>query len=254
MADKSKGGFPFPFLDVFVVGRRSQSLPAVVLAHSVARHAGWPVRVCPMLDMAEPWSEVLSGSPGGALVLRQIAQAKRFRGVALVVPADGLVVADVAELFRVAFGGRRALVPAGVAWREAPLFLLNCERDVWADAPRQNGVFAPLTDEDVGATLPAAWADVSGAGGRWLRYAELAEAPWLSAGNPGGQDWLLELRLMLDRGEIGWQQLDEEVAAGFARASLPRELRLMPHLNGFDPMAAGRLAELDRPKVAGVAA
>src|SRR6185436_7076480 len=84
-----------------------------------------------------------------------------------------------------------------------------------------------LPEEDVKYGVPFEWNSLEhwDAETRLLHYTDVNTQPWTCCGNPNGQLWLDEVRRMLDDGALQWATLRQEIALGYFRPSLARDLR-----------------------------
>ena len=238
------------FTDIFILATKPTMLPAAVLANSLQRRASLPVRASVISDSAIPAPKSDSRD-----VLREIAEAKRYRGVAIVLTATSLAFSDASPLLAAEFGDRMVLVPErdGTIGRIPgegadtgpdgiePIAALQCDHVSWGES-------VGSAKDRTGFGLPSAWAAAGGSPNtvKALQYfADPALWPWITAEHMSGTAWIIELRFMLDQGVMGWHQMRELAEEGAVRPSLVDELRHMPHLNGFSQKAAKAFAERD---------
>src|SRR5262249_21900144 len=80
---------------------------------------------------------------------------------------------------------------------------------------------------------------------RLIHYTDMDTQPWVSPVNRHGDQWLGEVRLMLETGALRPADLKTEVDLGYFRPSLLTELEEAPHRAAWDPQAAARYASID---------
>ena len=70
-----------------------------------------------------------------------------------------------------------------------------------------------------------------------IHYTDMATQPWVFSGNPYGDIWLNELRIMLNSGELTWEEISKEIELGYFRPSLIRELKYGQYIpKGLQPI------------------
>jgi hypothetical protein len=265
------------FLDIFVGTDRSQLFAVAVLEHSIVRRTKAGVRVCPLidLDLPEP-SNFLHGSRTGFSFARfAIPELMGYRGRALYLDADMLVLKDIAALWEMPFGGARIIIqdelPHGVVepkkvgapekrTKQCSVMMIDCAAVDWVASDIIAGLdgrytydelmsqMCILDEADVSYSLPFAWNSLEhwDEGTCLLHYTDMRNQPWVSPQNPLGHLWLSELRHMIDTGVVGWEALKGEVELGYFRPSLLDELNTPEALRRWDQERANGYEQQDR--------
>lgn len=265
------------FIDIFVGTDRSQLLAVGVLEHSIQRHTGERVRVCPLidLDLPEP-KDLRQGSRTNFSFARfAIPELKQHQGRAIYLDADMLVFRDIAELWNLPFEGATVVIQEELPEtavksdkRGAPakrikqtaVMLIDCARARWDVHEIVAGLDGRYTYEqlmyeliilpetEVRYGVPFAWNSLEhfDAETRLLHYTDMDTQPWVSADNRLGWLWLREVRLMIETGAMTRSDVQREIELGYFRPSLMAELEEMPHTGGWNEDAAARYRELDR--------
>jgi lipopolysaccharide biosynthesis glycosyltransferase len=264
-------------IDIFVGADRSQLLAVAVLEHSILRHTNLSCRVTPLidLDLPEP-ADLRQGSRTNFSFARfAIPELKNYSGRAIYMDADMLVFRDVAELWSIPFDGAKVVVqdelPDEVKRKglldgqkrrrkQCSVMLIDCERTRWNAASIIAGLDGQYTYEELLYELcildeseikygvPFAWNSLEyfDADTRLIHYTDMNTQPWVSNHNRLGHLWIAEVRLMLDTGVLGWNELRVEVEKGYFRPSLLEEIRDLPHSNGWSEEVVQRYDEIDR--------
>src|SRR5215471_10266945 len=103
-------------IEIFVGADRSQLMAVAVLEHSIRRHTGRRVQVCPLidLDLPEP-RDIRQGSRTNFSFARfAIPELAGYAGRALYLDADMLVFRDIGELWDIPFEGATVAIQEGV--------------------------------------------------------------------------------------------------------------------------------------------
>ena len=128
---------------IFVGTDRSQLLAVKVLEHSIRRHTALPIEVVPMLDLPlpEPRDVRQRQRTGFSFSRFAIPRLAGYRGRALYLDADMLVLRDIAELWALPFDGAKVVIQEEVPdehrrmrrvgqtrrIRQCSVMLLDCE-------------------------------------------------------------------------------------------------------------------------------
>jgi lipopolysaccharide biosynthesis glycosyltransferase len=264
-------------IDIFVGADRSQLLAVAVLEHSILRHTALACRVSPLidLDLPEP-ADLRQGSRTNFSFARfAIPELKNYAGQAIYMDADMLVFRDVAELWSIPFDGAKVIVqdelPDEVKRqgkldgqkrrrKQCSVMLIDCERTRW-DAPSiiagLDGQYTYeellyelciLDESEIKYGVPFGWNSLEyfDANTRLIHYTDMNTQPWVSSHNRLGHLWIAEVRLMLDTGVLGWNELNVEVEKGYFRPSLLDEIRDQPHASGWRQDVAQHYDEIDK--------
>jgi lipopolysaccharide biosynthesis glycosyltransferase len=259
---------------VFVGTDRSQALAVKVLRHSIIRHTKLKVEVTAMQDLPVPVpSDPRNGQRTGFSFSRFcIPRLAGYRGKAVYMDADMLVFRDIKELWELPFnkskvviqnditnqdGSRKFGAPAKRI-KQCAVMLLDCDGLDWNieniirdmnlgnfDYEKLMYDLCILAEGDISYTLPFAWNSLEhfDSETRLIHYTDMASQPWVSTSNKFGQLWFDEVRLMLSNGQLSWQEVEQEIALGYFRPSLIRDLKfrhLVPKLfrKAFDLKSA----------------
>jgi hypothetical protein len=215
-------------LKVFVGADESQLVEYRVLEYSIQRAASIPVEVTPMFAVSdrkphdrEQWA-------------REVPALCEFRGRALYLDADTLVLGDVGELAR---------LPAGAApVRGTVAMLLDCERLGPDAAP---SAWGQRSNDD----LPDGW---SGAGAyvpdqtKAVRFDAASPQPWRSDGHPLDEVWMALYREAVHGGAVPPEEVEAAIAGGRVKPSLRAGLRLAPSRRSAFTSAARDLNSAQR--------
>lgn len=235
-----------PPLRIFCGADRSQRLPFQVLAASIREHSSLPVEIRTIDNTLAPAAPDPRFAPYTEFSFARFAIPSLcgFQGPAMYMDSDMLVFADIAEVFRQPFDGARVLIEQGAdlsKGKQAAVMLLDCARLNWDVAEIVAGLgqrygynelmaLTPLlADGDIRDGLPNGWNDLDEyrpGTTRNLHYTEIRIQPWVHPGHPHGALWVDALRGLIDRGEIGEAEVRNEVAEGYLRPSILRELGL----------------------------
>ncbi len=233
-------------LRIFCGADRSQRLPFAVLAASIREHATEPVDIRTIDNTLAPAVSDPRFAPYTEFSFARFAipALSDFQGRALYMDSDMLVFADIADVFRIPFDNAHVLIERGAdlsKGKQAAVMMLDCERLRWDVADIIAGLgprygynalmaLAPLVDSgDIRDALPNGWndLDVHRPGiTRNLHFTEIRTQPWVYPGHPHGALWVDALRRRLDDGTVTEADLRTEIAEGFLRPSILRELGL----------------------------
>lgn len=240
---------------IFCGADRSQQLPFDVLAASIRTRASQPVEIRTIDNTLAPPVADSRFAPYTEFSFARFAIPALcgFQGRALYMDSDMLVFADIAELFRVPFHGARVLIEQGAdlsKGKQAAVMMLDCERLRWdveaivGDLGRRYGynelmALTPLLGAgDIRDGLPNGWNDLDvyrPGVTRNLHYTEIRTQPWVHPGHPHGAPWVDALKGLLHEGAIAEARLREEIAQGYLRPSILRELGLAKTPAKADP-------------------
>ncbi|MDB6019865.1 MAG: hypothetical protein JWR19_4354 [Pedosphaera sp.] len=230
---------------IFIGTDESQKLGARVLEYSIRKHCPQPlsfdhmecVKVPPIND---PHNRPRTGFSFNRFAIPALAG---YRGRAVYLDADMLVLRDFRELWNLPFGEATVLHAATSDPRRPRQFsvlLLNCGKLQW-DLP---GIVRGLNDSrydyeqlmkelciepaaHVQDAIPPEWNSLeeyvperTGL----IHYTDMMTQPWVSRANRNGQLWLEHLREAVDTGYITLNEVETAVRRGFARPSLLWEL------------------------------
>jgi hypothetical protein len=231
----------------------TQTLGARVFEYSVRRHTTAPVFFDTMQSVTWPYPQDPRNYPGTHFSFHRFAIPKLagYRGKALYVDADMLVLRDIRELWDTPFDGAPVLcAPSsdpGKRRRQLSVLLLDCGALDWdvekiitegLDAGRYT-YDQLLYDcacepaERVRELIPPEWNSLEKyEPGRTclLHYTELTRQPWLNGRNRNGWLWMQYLKDAIRDGFISRDEVKEAQAKGWARPSLLAHLDAPPFL------------------------
>lgn len=242
---------------VYVGTDRSQLLAVKVLEHSIKRHTDAAVDVIPMLDLpvpapADPRNGQRTGFSFSRFCIPSLAD---YRGRAIYMDADMQVFRDIRELWAIPFNGAKIVIQKEVKHEEATtqkygapkkrkkqcaVMLLDCDHLDWdinkIIAGMDQGLYdyeqlmmdmCLLDESEIEYGVPFEWNSLEhwDPETRLIHYTDMATQPWAHTGNPNGQLWLDEVRLMLENSSLTEEELQQEIELGFFRPSLMRDVK-----------------------------
>lgn len=245
---------------IFVGADRSQLLAVKVLEYSIKRRTDMAIVVRSMHDLGLPDpKDVRQGKRTGFSFTRfAIPKLAQYRGRALYLDADMLVLRDIRELYQIPFDGVKVHVQEELPEharkhdkaaapkqrvKQCSVMLLDCGALDW-DAEKiiagLDGKYSYeelmqqlciLEPNEIGYGVPFAWNSLEtyepGTTGL-IHYTDMPTQPWVFAGNPNGYLWLNEVRDMLATGALTRAEIDEEIRLGYFRPSLLSEIENAP--------------------------
>ena len=227
---------------IFIGTDATQDLGATIFEYSVKRHTKADVVFDRMESVTWPYPADPKNYPGTNFSFHRFAIPKLagYRGKALYVDADMLVLKDIQALWDTPFDGATVLCAPSSnpkKRRQLSVMLLDCSRLDW-DVDK-------IVTEDLDAgkfTYDALMYDLpivppgglrEGLSPNWnsldkyvpgetclVHYTELVRQPWLSRKNPYGLLWVETLRDAMNEGLVTREELQEATAKGWARPSL----------------------------------
>lgn len=241
---------------VYVGTDRSQEIAFRVLGASIRRRTRLQVEVHSLggLNLPQPPDPAHRARTGFSFARFAIPELAGRSGRAIYLDADMLVLKDIAELWNLPLGEAKAAcqeeLPEGIA-RTAPVpgarrrkqcsvMVLDCARLDW-DAPTIISGLGPrytyeqlmgdlciLAENEISYGVPIRWNSLEHADDTTclLHYTDMMTQPWVYAGNPNGWLWSRELRDLVRAGDMEADFVRQEIAAGFVRPSMARELTL----------------------------
>ena len=243
MTDASSGEPP---ARIFIGTDPSQAIACKLLQHSMRKHTTMPLVFDTMDSVAWPFPKDPKNQPRTEFSFHRFAIPKLagYQGRALYVDADMLVFRDLRELWAMPFDGATVLhAPSSNPQRpkQFSVMLLDCDRLRWDPAEIIAGLDSGRFDYDqlvgnvclepeaqVQARLPIEWnsLDVHVPGRTaLLHYTHIVTQPWVHARHPHGDLWVEALVEAIDAGVVAAAEVDDAVRRGWARPSLPRQLR-----------------------------
>lgn len=242
---------------IFVGADRSQQLAVPVLEHSIRRHTTMRVELRSMHDVVlpDPVDIRQRKRTGFSFTRFAIPQLMGHKGKAVYLDADMLVFRDFRELWNIPFNGAKIAIQeelpdqaqnqakAGALKKrvkQCSVMLLDCEALDWDPVKVIAGLDGEYTYEELMAgmcvldeseirySVPFRWNSLEvyepGKTGL-IHFTDMNTQPWVFANNPNGYLWHEEVRIMLQNGALTWAQIENEVALGYLRPSLIKEIK-----------------------------
>lgn len=243
---------------IFVGTDRSQLLAVKVLEHSIQRHTQLKVEVTPMLDLPvkqpkDPQNYKRTGFSFSRFCIPKLAG---YTGKAIYMDADMLVFQDISSLWNIPFEGAKVIIQEEIPQehqktnkvgaptqriKQCAVMLLDCSRLNWEidsiidDLDQEKYNYEKLMYElcilddetEIKYGVPFRWNSLEYYDPTTclIHYTDMGTQPWVFSGNKYGHLWFNELRMMLKDGSLTWQELNQEIALGYFRPSLVREIK-----------------------------
>jgi hypothetical protein len=236
---------------VFVGTDKTQMLAARVLEYSIKKYASMSVDFIPLVDLPVPMPRDPKNRPrtGFSFSRFLIPSLCGYKGRAIYLDADMLVLNDIAKLWDIPMDGADILCAEQPTEkgriRQYSVMLLNCCNLLWKideivtglDEGRSNYVelmheFCLVSPEKIAATLPCEWNSLEyyERGKTCLiHYTDMPTQPWVSLRNRHGGVWYNMLREAIAEGFIARGELYQEVEQGHVIPTLPQRIKLPPH-------------------------
>jgi hypothetical protein len=246
-------------LRIFVGTDETQIVAHRVLEYSIRKSASVPVEVTPMLGLEHRMPRRPEDRPrtGFSFNRFMIPELCGYRGRALYLDADMLVLGDVAELADMPFGPCKVLrtdpeAPTdewgryGTTYTDAgaAVMLLDCERLPWKiddivaglDEGRYTyealmSLEALIDPDDVVSAIPPEWNALEryeSGRTKLLHYTVVPSQPWKNDDNPLGEFWMQWYREGVENGAVPPDEVELQISAGHVKESLRPALRLAP--------------------------
>ncbi|MEI6431778.1 MAG: hypothetical protein WCP07_06330 [bacterium] len=231
---------------IFIGVDETQRIPAKLFERSVRLCTDAPVIFDRMEEVTWPYPKDKKNFPGTNFSFHRFDIPKRagYRGRALYVDADMLVLKDIRDLWNTRMNGAAALCASSSdpkKRRQLSVLLLDCAQLDWdvekiitegLDAGKYtyDDLLYNLANEPAGRlreSLPPQWNSLDKlepGKTNLIHYTDLEKQPWLSARHRFGWLWLEHLRDALREGVVTRAEVEEAQAKGWARPSLLRVL------------------------------
>ncbi|MBX4994136.1 hypothetical protein ABID08_006144 [Rhizobium binae] len=250
---------------VFVGTDRSQMLAVNVLEYSIKRHTDAKVEVFGMLDLPVPAPlDPRNGQRTGFSFSRfTIPALNGYKGKAIYMDADMIVMKDIQGLWNIPFDGAKIIVQQEVKHTEvttakegAPaarkkqcaVMLIDCAACDWKveeivlgmderkyDYDQLMSEFCILEESEVKYGVPFEWNSLE----HWdantclLHYTDVYTQPWTYSGHPLGYIWFNEVNRMIAEGRLAMSQIKKEVDMSYFRPSLIADLKYLNKIPAF---------------------
>lgn len=252
-------------IKVYVGGDRSQQIAIPVLEHSIRRNTAAEVELIPMVDLPVPqpkdprnWQRT-----GFSFSRFCIPKLAGYKGKAIYLDADMLVLNDIQELWNIPFDGAKVIIQKEVKFEEeskrkvgsprmrkiqSAVMVLDCERLDWDIHTIIDGLDAEyynydqllhhlciLDEKDIKYGVPFEWNSLEhwDRGTRLIHYTDVSTQPWVACGNKLGSFWFNEVRQMISQGVINPKLLQQEIDLGYLRPSLLRDINFRHYISSF---------------------
>jgi len=239
---------------VFVGCDDSQRIAAKVLEYSIRKHCPVSLVFDTMDDVEIPLPKHPKNQPQTGFSFKRFEIPKRagFSGRAVYLDADMLVLANFLELWDIPCNGAKVLHAPSPNPQWPPQFSvlkLNCDELRWdlsailrgldEDAYDYEGLMKELCIEpadQVCPAIPPEWNSLElyepGKTGL-LHYTQMMKQPWVSCKNANGNLWVQYLKEAIAAEFVSFEEVKNAVERGFARPSLPVQLKLHQRLWPF---------------------
>lgn len=243
---------------VFVGCDDSQKIAARVLEYSIRKHCPVPLVFDTMDDVQVPVVKHPKNQPKTGFSFKRFDIPRRagYRGRAVYLDADMLVLANFLQLWDIPFEGARVLYASSSDPRlpaQMSVLKLDCDNLGWDISTIVRGLDEEIYDyqglmrelcieprEQVRPAIPSAWNSLDlyepGKTGL-LHYTKMTKQPWVSCRNVNGNLWVQYLKEAIAAGFISIDELRSAAKLEFIRPSLPLQLkfprRLWPFFSAF---------------------
>ncbi|MEO7057207.1 MAG: glycosyltransferase [Caldimonas sp.] len=236
---------------IFIGTDPSQEIACKLLQRSMQRHTSLALVFDTMASVAWPLPNDPRNHPRTEFSFHRFAIPKLagYHGRALYVDADMLVFRDLRELWNLPFGEATVLhAPSSDPKRpkQFSVMLLDCDRLRWQPEEIVAGLDSGRFDyeqlvgqvclepaEQVQPRIPIEWNSLDRYQPRrtgLLHFTHIETQPWVYARHPHGGVWVRQLLEAIDAGVVTAAEVDDAVERGWARPSLPVQLRTKPSL------------------------
>jgi hypothetical protein len=232
---------------VFVGTDESQLIGAKVLEHTIRKHCPVAVEVDYMLHVKTRMPKDHKNRPRTEFSFARYAIPKLcgYQGKGIYLDADMQVFRNFLELWDIPFDGATVLrAPSSnpSKWpNQFSVLLLDCSRLQWDVEEIIQGLDDERYDYDellkqmcvvppdqIKAAIPREWNSLEeyhpGRTGL-VHYTNMITQPWVNRRNPIGDIWVQGLCDAIDDGFVTVEELEEAVGFGYARPSLPWQLK-----------------------------
>ncbi len=226
-------------LPIFIGMTGEQWLPFKVLEHSIETTTSQDVAVVPL----HWYKDLIPTSAPGARPATPfsfqrfiIPHVCNWKGRALYLDSDMLVLSDISELFKMPFSGAQVLSPPPdkrVAQFAVAMF--NCETCNWNAQTLINRVksgklsYSELMSFSfckVDARIPQTWNSLDKWNGevKLLHYTNMSRQPWLKKGHPFQKIWFKALHTAIAAGKLTKDDIKWQIRLGHVRKTILADL------------------------------
>lgn len=234
-------------IKVFIGTDESQWLGVKVLQYSILKYCPCPVVFDTMEHVEVPSPKDPANQPRTEFSFKRfsIPRLCEYKGKAIYLDADMLVFRNIQDLWDLPFKGARILhapSPDPSRPKQFSVLLMNCSELRWDLAEIVKGLDEGQYDyerlmkelcieppEAIRAEVPMEWNSLeqySPDGTALIHYTDMHTQPWVSHRNPNGLVWVESLLEAIKAGFVSRGEVKEAVRRGFARPSLPLQLKV----------------------------
>ena len=250
---------------VFIGADRSQALAVKVLEHSIRRHTTRDVEVVPMVDLPikqpkDPKNFPRTGFSYSRFCIPKLAG---YKGKALYLDADMLVLKDIEGLWDIPLDGAKVVIQSEIKHerettakegaprrrlKQCSVMLMDCGQLRWDLETIINQMdnneydygmlmydLVILKENEIKYGIPFEWNSLEyyDQNTSLIHYTDMYTQPWTSCKNKNGYLWLNEVRLMLRTGALKIADVEKEIDLGYIRPSLIREIKYGKYIPQF---------------------
>ena len=237
---------------IFIGTDPSQLGAAEVLRQTILETSSLPVQVETMekLHIPVPRDVRQSQRTGFSFARWAIPELCGFKGRAIYIDADMMVFSDIKELWEMPLEGAAIAIVDGRDTsycsdkakgnkNETSVMLLDCEKADWTLASLIEGLdgryqykdmmtdLCFLKEENILRSIPRRWnsMDYWDETSSLLHYTNVPTQPWVATTNPVGHVWINNVKRLIKEGKIAASFIESQVAKGYFRPSLLKELQ-----------------------------
>jgi lipopolysaccharide biosynthesis glycosyltransferase len=250
---------------VFIGADRSQALAVKVLEHSIKRHTTRDVEVVPMVDLPIRQPKAPKNFPRTGFSYSRFCVPKLagYKGKALYLDADMLALKDIAGLWDTPFDGAKVVIQSEIKHecettgkegaprrrlKQCSVMLMDCGHLRWDLETIINQMdnneydygmlmyeLTILNENEIKYGIPFEWNSLEyyDQNTCLIHYTDMYTQPWTSCKNKNGFLWLDEVRMMLKTGALNIAELENEIALGYIRPSLIRDIKYGHYIPKF---------------------
>jgi lipopolysaccharide biosynthesis glycosyltransferase len=226
-------------IKVFIGTEEAQTLPTEVLKYSIRRRTANPVEFHLLRDIPLKLNKKMY--TGFSFFRFAIPQFCDYKGKAIYLDADMVVLGDIAELYSLPFAGKGALArPCPPASWYTSAMVLDCallkhwdifkwETLINAGVASYKGTLwgetSGLTYQDF-APLPEYWnhLDTFDATTKNIHYTNVPRQPWKTPGHPFAAVFLKELKAAMHEGVVSETDVKKEIASEHIYADILKDV------------------------------
>lgn len=244
---------------VFIACEDSMMVPAKVLEYSIRKHTDWPVEIFFMRNMPTPRPKHKKNRPGTGFSFNRflIPKIAGYKGKAIYIDSDMLVLDDIAKLWNIPFKGKKVLcstqTETPVGWEDGKnndlgeerywtpgiqlsVMLLDCEKLDWDidniinDLDQGKYSYKELMaklcivkEEDIGGNIPNEWNCLEWyeeGRSQLVHFTVVPTQPWRNDRSTLIPLWETALTETIEQGMISFEEIEDSVNKKHIRPSL----------------------------------